>query len=71
MKPFIVTSNEFYKQLQAAGAIDNDPNTVSRCIIDLKVGEPARFYVECFADRETLKAGIDAGLSITTQEDQT
>jgi len=56
MSKFIVgaRSDGIYEALHAAGVFADDPNEVARVIIDLKVGTPARIYVEKCADTKLI-----------------
>jgi len=58
MAKFIVTSEEWYRLLHDAGAIDVEPDSVRRCVIDLKVGAPAMFYIEQYGDDEKLSVAL-------------
>jgi hypothetical protein len=62
MSKFIVTSNDTFLRLHAAGVINVEPDNVRRCIIDLEVGQGARIYLETFADDAIIGELLGAGL---------
>jgi hypothetical protein len=63
-----ITSSEQFDALHEAGLFEDDPKMVRRVIIDLEVGNIAKVYVERFADKERLAAGIGAFMQVETGE---
>jgi hypothetical protein len=64
-----IASSAIFDALHDAGVIEQEPRTVRRVVIDLKVGTVAMVYVEQFADDEKLAAAItDVGIHITGTE---
>ncbi len=56
---------EILDWLRMAGILTEDANDhVSRVIIDVKVGEVVKVYIERFADEKLLKCGVDAGVAL-------
>lgn len=53
-----IISDRFLDRLVEAGIIDQ-PNTVHRVVIDLKVGEPMRLLVERYGDDRFLDVSLD------------
>ncbi len=67
MAKFVVvdTGHLFDSLLEKSGI---DPRYVSRLILDLKVREPGRLYLEMFADDEVLSVDLPDGFQLTMVE---
>jgi hypothetical protein len=69
-KFIFLDSTKIVQALYDAGVIDENFDEISRIVIDLKVGEPARAYVERYLDDEKLHAGLTAGLAVVLTEQE-
>lgn len=65
MAKFIAT-DRIYQALFDAGVISAEPSSVRRCVIDLNHGEPARVYLETFADEALFDVELLGGLIVKT-----
>ena len=53
----VPTSRAVYQSLFDKGLVSDPPDTVGRCIIDLRGGEPVRFLIERIGDERSLLLG--------------
>lgn len=72
MSKFVVgaRSDGIYQALHDAGVFADDPSEVARVIIDLRVGNPARIYIEKFADSALVDVIMRGGVEIVERESE-
>lgn len=70
MAKFIVgaSSDRIYEALHAAGVFADEPHDVSRVVIDLKCGSPARIYIEKYGDTQLVDVLLEGGIKLIEVE---
>jgi hypothetical protein len=67
---FIVgaSSEGIFQALHDAGVFVDDPSYVRRVVIDLRVNEAARFYVERFVDDSLVEVLLRGGIELVVKD---